>query len=150
MPRFLNGTRYTGDGEDVSLPLAWTGAPANTKELAIVCEDTDAPSPEPWGQWLIYKIPPQVDHLPEALPTDPRLEASLGACQDRNSWSSGKLIGYRGPAPPPGHGTHHYHIMLYALDHELDLEPGNDKHVLMAAMQGHTLSEAKLIGTYQR
>ncbi|MEX0715089.1 MAG: YbhB/YbcL family Raf kinase inhibitor-like protein [Planctomycetaceae bacterium] len=59
-------------------------------------------------------------------------------------------IGYRGPAPPPGHGTHHYHFRLYALDEALDLPPALDKNALLAAMQGHILAEGELVGTYER
>ena len=58
--------------------------------------------------------------------------------------------GYRGPMPPPGHGVHHYHFKLYALDKPLDLKSGIDKHALLAAMQGHILAEGEIIGTYQR
>jgi Raf kinase inhibitor-like YbhB/YbcL family protein len=73
--------RYTGDGEDISPPLAWSGVPEDTKEFAIVCDDPDAPSPEPWIHWLIYKIPPQVNELPEKLPTASRLESPVGTYQ---------------------------------------------------------------------
>jgi Raf kinase inhibitor-like YbhB/YbcL family protein len=78
------------------------------------------------------------------------LEKPIKAFQGRNSWSSGRTIGYRGPAPPPGHGIHHYHFRLYALDDELDLNPGIDKEALLDAMDGHVLDEGELIGTYRR
>ncbi len=143
-------TRYTGDGADVSPPLTWQGAPKETKEFAIVCDDPDAPSQQPWVHWLIYKIPADVHQLPENLPTGSRLESPVTAYQGRNSWSSGQSIGYRGPAPPPGHGRHHYHFKLYAVDQELDLEPGIAKAELMAALKGHVLSEAEIVYTYER
>ena len=60
------------------------------------------------------------------------------------------LIGYRGPAPPKGHGLHHYHFKLFALDGPLDLAPGVDKAALLAAIEGHVIAEGELIGTYQR
>ncbi len=52
--------------------------------------------------------------------------------------------------PPRGHGVHHYHFKLYALDQALDLEPGLDKHDLMMAMSGHILGHGEMVGTYQR
>lgn len=152
--RFANGEsvpqKYTGDGEDMSPPLAWQGAPQGTKEFALVCDDPDAPSPQPWVHWVIYKIPPKVNELPENVPPRSRIESPISAFQGRNSWSSGRTIGYRGPAPPPRHGTHHYHFKLYALDMELDVQPGIDKTSLLKAMQGHVLAEAEVVGTYHR
>jgi hypothetical protein len=70
--------------------------------------------------------------------------------QGHNSWTSGSTIGYRGPAPPPGHGVHHYHFRLYALDTKLPLAEGVDRAALAKAMTGHILAEAELIGTFQR
>ena len=70
-----------------------------------------------------------------------------GATQGLNTWET---VGYRGPAPPPGHGVHHYHFKLYALDAPLGLEPGLDKHELMNAMSGHILGHGELVGTYER
>jgi Raf kinase inhibitor-like YbhB/YbcL family protein len=67
--------------------------------------------------------------------------------QGKNSWGT---IGYRGPAPPKGHGTHHYHFRLHALDAPLRAAPGLDKAGLQKAMQGHVLDEGELVGTYER
>ncbi|MGH7137482.1 MAG: YbhB/YbcL family Raf kinase inhibitor-like protein, partial [Pirellulales bacterium] len=67
-----------------------------------------------------------------------------------NTWKSGKTVGYRGPAPPKGHGVHHYHFHLYALDAPLSLAAKADKKQLLAAMKGHILAEGELVGTYQR
>jgi Raf kinase inhibitor-like YbhB/YbcL family protein len=67
--------------------------------------------------------------------------------QGKNSWST---IGYRGPAPPKGHGVHRYFFKLYALDKALDLPAGLDKPSLQKAMKGHIVAEGELMGTYQR
>ena len=142
--------QFTGDGQDISPQLTWDGVPEGTKELALICDDPDAPTAEPWVHWLIYKIEPTVSELPQGVPSGPRLEQPISALQGRNSWSSGRTIGYRGPAPPPGHGVHHYHFRLYALDQPLDLKPGVDKHALLDAMEGHVLATGELIGTYRR
>jgi|SRR5579872_2967779 len=140
--------KHTGDGDDGSPPLSWTGIPAQAKELALIVDDPDAPTPEPWVHWLLYKIPVETDGLAEKIPPALRVAAPGGALQGKNSWPKG--IGYRGPAPPKGHGLHHYHFKLYALDVQLDLDPGIDKAALMAAFDGHVIAEGELIGTYQR
>jgi len=59
-------------------------------------------------------------------------------------------MGYLGPMPPVGHGVHHYHVKLYALDTDLDLFPGVDKASLLKAMSGHIVAKASLVGTYER
>jgi len=131
--------RYSGEGEDVSPPLSWEDVPAGTQEFALICDDPDAPLPEPWVHWAVYGIPPQARSLPEG---------EVGsAVEGRNSWGR---IGYGGPMPPPGHGVHHYHFRLYALDAPLDLKPGATKGDLLAAMAGHVLAEAEVVGTYRR
>lgn len=142
--------KYTGDGQDISPPLAWDDVPEGSREFALICDDPDAPSSEPWVHWVIYKIPADVRSLAEAIPTEPKLEQPPGALQGLNSWTSGKTVGYRGPAPPKGHGTHHYHFRLYALDSELKLDPKADKAALKRAMKGHILAEGELVGTYAR
>jgi len=141
--------RYSGDGEDISPALSWSGLPEGTKELAIICDDPDAPRPEPWVHWVIYKIASDVSGLAEAVPRQSKLSEPVGAVQGENSWPSGN-IGYRGPLPPAGHGVHHYHFKLYALDSELAVEAGLDKGALLGAMKGHVLAETELVGTYQR
>lgn len=148
---FANGekipTRFTGDGEDVSPVLTWSGVPDGVKELALICDDPDAPTPEPWVHWVIYKIPGGTTGLPERVLTTEGLTEPAGAAQGENSWGT---IGYRGPAPPPGHGVHHYHFKLYALDTTLGVAGGLNKKQLLAAMEGHILAEAEVVGTYQR
>jgi len=141
--------RHTGDGEDLSPPLAWTGLPEGTEELALICDDPDAPTPQPWVHWVLFNLPPSVASLPEGLPRKPRLEAPIAATQGVNSWPTDN-VGYRGPAPPRGHGTHRYHFVLRALDRRLVLPPGVDKAGLMKAMKGHVLATGELVGTYQR
>ena len=139
--------QYTGDGKDISPPLSWSNLPAGTKELALIVDDPDAPTPQPWVHWVIYKIPANLTALPEGIATDPKPPQVPGALQGRNSWSA---VGYGGPAPPRGHGVHHYHFKLYALDAPLTVKPALDKQALLQAMAGHILAEGELIGTYQR
>ena len=158
-PAFAAGqpipAKYTEEGADVSPPLAWSGLPEGTQELALICDDPDAPSPadpgpEPWVHWVIYKIPAGTDALPEGIAKTARPDEPPGALQGENSWSGGQTIGYRGPAPPSGSGTHRYFFKLYALDTELAIEPEQDKGALLEAMSGHVLAEGRLIGTFER
>jgi Raf kinase inhibitor-like YbhB/YbcL family protein len=152
---FANGQpipkKYTGEGADVSPPLAWSNLPEKTKELALICDDPDAQMDEPWVHWVIYKIPASLSGLPEGVPRDPRLKSPPGALQGQNSWPKGKgNVGYRGPMPPPGHGIHHYHFKLYALEAHLPVQPGLDKKTLLGEIHGHVLAEGELVGTYER
>ncbi|GMU21799.1 MAG: UPF0098 protein [Phycisphaerae bacterium] len=139
--------QHTGDGRNISPALSWSGIPAGAKELALIVDDPDAPRPEPWVHWLVYKIPADIKCLREELPPAEHVSSPAGALQGKNSWGG---TGYRGPEPPRGHGIHHYHFKVYALDTKLRTPPGADKATLLAAMEGHVLAEGELIGTYER
>lgn len=131
--------KYSGEGEDISPPLAWTGAPEGAREFALVCDDPDAPTPKPWVHWVVYRLPAGTTALAEGDPG--------GALEGRNDFGR---TGYGGPMPPKGHGTHRYHFRIYALDAPLALEAGATKEELLAAMKGHVLAEGELVGTYKR
>ena len=132
-------TKHTGEGEDVSPPLVWSGLPEGTKEFALICDDPDAPTPKPWVHGVVYKIPADCTSLGED---------NIGkALWGKNSWGRSE---YGGPMPPSGDGPHRYVFRIYALDAELDLKPGATKEQLLKAMEGHILAEGKLTGTYER
>ena len=139
--------QYTGEGKDISPPLSWGGIPAGAKELAMIVDDPDAPTAQPWVHWVIYKMPADTTGLSEGIAASAELSSPAGAAQGKNT--AGR-IGYHGPMPPPGHGVHHYHFKLYALDSKLQLAAGADKEALLKAMKGHILAQGELIGTYQR
>ncbi len=140
--------KYTGEGDDVSPPLSWSDLPEGTQELVLICDDPDAPK-ETWVHWVIYKLPANLTGLPEGIPRQPRLKNPPGALQGRNSWPKDN-IGYRGPLPPPGHGVHHYHFKLYALEAKLVIEPGQDESTVLREFEEHVLGKGDLVGTYQR
>jgi Raf kinase inhibitor-like YbhB/YbcL family protein len=142
--------RFTGEGQDCSPPFRWQRAPQATTEFALICDDPDAPTSEPWVHWLLYNLPPSTQELPEGVPRDGRISTPVNATQGCNSWPKGKNIGYLGPMPPVGHGLHHYHFKLYALDCHLELPPGATKAELLEAMSNHVLATAEIIGTYER
>ncbi|MCD6192813.1 MAG: YbhB/YbcL family Raf kinase inhibitor-like protein [Candidatus Aminicenantes bacterium] len=134
--------KYTCDGDNVSPPLEWSGLPAGTTTLALICDDPDAPMGT-WVHWVVFNIPPETDGLPENVP--PERELKQGGLQGINDF---RKIGYGGPCPPGG--THRYFFKLYALDCRLDLPAGITKAQLMAAMEGHILDQAVLMGRYSR
>ncbi len=141
--------KHTGEGADVSPSLTWKNVPEKAKELVLICDDPDAPTEEPWVHWVIYKIPVGETGLPEGVPRDLRMKHPAGAMQGRNSWPKDN-VGYRGPMPPTGHGTHRYFFRLYALDGHLTIEPGATKKHLLEEIRDHILADGVLMGTYER
>ena len=134
--------RHTCAGENVSPPLAWGDVPATAAALALICDDPDAPMGT-WVHWVLYDLPPDITELTEGVPTQEVLDS--GARQGQNG---SRGIGYTGPCPPSG--THRYYFKLYALDQKVGLSPGATKSQLLAAMEGHILAEAQLMGRYKR
>jgi Raf kinase inhibitor-like YbhB/YbcL family protein len=139
--------RHTGDGEDLSPPLTWSGLPEGTAELALIVDDPDAPVAEPWVHWVLHRIPASSGGLPEGFHGEWVPPGFGGLSQGVNSWNT---VGYRGPAPPRGHGTHRYVFKLYALDAPLDLPARLDKARLLEAIAGRVLAQGEMIGTYER
>jgi Raf kinase inhibitor-like YbhB/YbcL family protein len=138
--------RFTCQGADVSPPLAWSRAPEGAKSLALIVDDPDAPDPRApkmtWVHWVLYNLPVTAKGLSEGVaPT----ALPAGTREGTNDW---KRTGYGGPCPPIG--RHRYFFKLYALDAVLpDLGKPN-KAKLEAAMKGHVLAQAELIGTYEK
>jgi Raf kinase inhibitor-like YbhB/YbcL family protein len=137
---------FTCDGHDRSPPLEWSGAPAATRSYAFIMDDPDAPDPKApkmtWVHWVLYDIPASVNALPPGADSSglpPGTRAGL------NSWKRTK---YGGPCPPIG--RHRYFHKLYALDAPLGDLGHPTVEQLTAAMKGHVLASAELIGTYER
>jgi len=146
---FKDGARiprkYTCDGEDVSPALSWTAPAAKTAELALICDDPDAPRGT-FTHWVLYALPASAASLPENVAKTETLPKLGGAKQGKNS--AGR-IGYMGPCPPSG-PAHHYHFMLYALEEKVDPKPGATAKDLRKAMEGHVLGQTELVGLYGR
>jgi len=144
-PAFAKGeaipSDFSCDGRDVSPALTWTEPPAGTQSFALIMDDPDAPMGT-WVHWVIFNIPASTRNLTEGTPTDPQL--SDGSLQGKTSAGSS---GYHGPCPPSG--THRYFFKLYALDTVLSLSSKADKKELLAAMEGHILANAELMGTFK-
>lgn len=130
-------SRHSCEGEDVSPPLRWTSVPEGTRSLALVLDDPDAPGGV-FTHWVGWRLEPGAGGLDEGEPAP---------SEGRNDFGTS---GYRGPCPPPGHGRHRYAFRLYALDGEPELEAGAAKAQLERAIEGHVLTTAELVGTYER
>jgi len=128
--------KYTCDGTNINPDLMIDDIPANTKSLAIIIDDPDAPNGT-FCHWLIWDIPVKNNIIKEN---------SKPGIQGRNSMHENK---YFGPCPP--NGIHHYHFRVYALDTKLSsLSPNTNRKALLDAMEGHIISSGDLIGLYER
>jgi Raf kinase inhibitor-like YbhB/YbcL family protein len=134
----------TCEGKNKPPHLAWQGAHEHTRSLVLFCEDPDAPNGT-WVHWVVYNIPPSKKDL--TYIHDNKEKLSDGTMQGRNTAGN---VGYDGPCPPSGHGKHHYHFKLYALNTVLSLEPGAAKDAVIKAMKNHIIGQTELIGLYQR
>jgi Raf kinase inhibitor-like YbhB/YbcL family protein len=136
--------RYTGDGANLSPPLEWSDPPPQTKSLALIVEDPDAPGGM-FRHWGLYNIDAGERRLPEGAGDASRGKAGGATVNDFGE------PGYGGPKPPRGHGPHHYHFKLVALDvDKLDLSPSAQASDIWAAARGHILAQTELVGTYAR
>lgn len=133
---------YTCEGDDVSPPLQWSGAPVSTRSYAMICEDPDAPRGT-YVHWVLFNIPGDAVELNRAVPTLPELPS--GARHGQNTAGD---MAYAGPCPPPGN-PHRYFFRLYALDISLNLPQGVTKAELEKAMDQHIVAQGTLMGTYQ-
>jgi len=135
-------TLYTCEGKDVNPPLHISNVPKEAKSLVLIMDDPDVPkSIRPEGisyHWVVFNIEPTLREIQEAT------HKSVGT---RGVNSAGSLI-YRGPCPPDR--EHRYFFKLYALDTTLHLREGASKKEVEAAMQGHIIAKAELMGRYDK
>lgn len=129
--------RFAADGENVSPELRFESVPEGTRSLALCVHDPDAPLVRGFCHWVVTGIPADAGGIPEGG----------GDAFTQGPNTAGEAA-WMGPAPPEGHGTHHYFFELYALDVELD-EP-LDREALMERIDGHVVEQARLLGTYKR
>jgi Raf kinase inhibitor-like YbhB/YbcL family protein len=133
--------RFTCEGDDVSPALEWSDVPAGTQELALTCEDPDAPGKK-FVHWVLWGIDPG------SIKSIGVGDAPSGSRHGRNDFGANA---YGGPCPPPRHGTHHYHFTLYAVGAPISLSEGASIDELRAAIRNNqVLAEASLVGTYER
>lgn len=128
--------KYSCDGNDVNPPLTISDTPEGTKSLVLIHDDPDAPVGT-WVHWLLWNISPDTTEIAEN-------STPSGAVTGKNSWNETK---YGGACPPSG--THRYFFKIYALDTTLNLSPNSKSADIEAAMKGHVLDKAELIGLYR-
>src|SRR4030095_4782705 len=126
--------KYTCEGENINPAISVQNIPQQTKSLALILDDPDAPNGG-FNHWIMWNIDPSATINENSAP----------GTQGKNG--AGK-ISYTGPCPPSG--THHYHFKVYALDTKLDLESGADKTQLENAIKGHIVVSGELIGLYKK
>ena len=131
--------KFSCDGQDISPELQVISLPVGTVTLALIVDDPDAPVGT-WDHWVEFDI--EIESENQLWPED---VVRLGV-RGVNSWN---LLGYGGPCPPQGE-NHRYFFTVFALDTELLIPEGVDSDALRLAMEGHTLGEAQLMGTYGR
>jgi Raf kinase inhibitor-like YbhB/YbcL family protein len=129
--------RHTCEGDDVSPALAWSDPPAESRTLALIVDDPDAPIGT-FTHWIGWNIDPQAGGLAEGEPAP---------AEGRNDFGT---AGWSGPCPPRGHGPHRYFFRLHALDAELELGSRAGREELERALVGHVLATAELMGRYER
>ena len=145
-PAFKEGgtipSKYTCEGINVSIPLAWSGAPFGTKSFALIYDDPDCAG-APFVHWLLYNLPGHHAALAEAFPKEAALPD--GTLQGTNDFGK---VGYGGPCPPTG--SHRYYFKLYALDQILPLHSKARRREVELAMKNHVLDHTQLMGTYRK
>lgn len=149
-PAFAEGAEipveYTCEGADRSPPLRWSGVPGAAKSLALVVTDPDAPDPaapkQTWVHWIVVDLPPRDGSLPAGVAA---ADLPAGAHEGTNDF---KRTGYGGPCPPVG--RHRYVHTLHALDTTLPSLSAPTRAELDAAIAGHVIARAELVGTYQK
>jgi len=127
----------TCDGENLAPPLDWSGVPSQSKSVALICDDPDAPSGT-FTHWVLYNIPPAVHSLDARTPV---------ATEGVNGFGK---IGFGGPCPPKKDPAHHYHFHVYALDVDSLGPAGLSAEDVRKAVNGHVIAEGELVGTYKR
>jgi len=136
------GAKHGYRNQNLSPALAWGEPPAGTKSLALLVDDPDAPAGD-WVHWVLFNLPATARGLTEGVAKE--AQRADGSRQGKNDFGN---LGWDGPAPPSG--THHYHFKLYALDASLSLAAGATKKDLLAAIAGHELGRAELVGTFSK
>ncbi|MGO9674392.1 MAG: YbhB/YbcL family Raf kinase inhibitor-like protein [Methylocella sp.] len=135
---------FTCEGEDVSPPLHWTGAPEGTRSFVLLCDDPDAPAGI-WRHWAVYDLPADRTALPEGAGRRGGIDGFRQALNDFGRPD------YGGPCPPRGHGLHHYHFRLLALSIDRLPVRGNPScRDVEREARKHLVAEAGLVGSYQR
>lgn len=143
-PRQRIPDQFTRQGGNLSPRVEWSGAPADTRSFALVVEDPDAPKGV-FRHWAAYDIAPDTSWLGEGAGSG---ELGSPIRQATNDFGNAH---YDGPQPPPGHGMHHYHFRLFALNVDrLEIPDDASAGDVLAAALDNSIAEADVVGVYSR
>ncbi|MGH9143982.1 MAG: YbhB/YbcL family Raf kinase inhibitor-like protein [Vicinamibacterales bacterium] len=143
--------QYTQEGDDMSPPLAWSGAPASVASYVLIVHDVDASignGTDDLLHWLVWNIPATVTSLHERAP-------ALSQLMDGTRQISATGPYYRGPGAPAAGPQHHYLFDLFALDTMLEVpavgaSPPATRAAVVVAMAGHVRGKASSVGLFKR
>ena len=139
---------FGAGGEDVSPELSWSGFPEATRSFAVTVYDPDAPTASGFWHWAVVDVPGAVTSVPAGAGDDGGEGLPPGAFQLRNDAGLARFLG---AAPPPGHGRHHYHFVVHAVDVDsLGIDGGATPAFLGFNLFSHTLGRARIIATHER
>lgn len=134
-------------GEDRSPQLSWSGAPEGTQSFAVTVYDPDAPTASGFWHWAAFNIPAEVSELPAGAGSPDGASLPDGVVQLKND---GGMVGYVGAAPPPGHGVHHYYVVVHAVDvPSLGIPAEGTPAFLGFNLFSHTLGRATIVAEYE-
>jgi Raf kinase inhibitor-like YbhB/YbcL family protein len=128
--------KFTCDGADTSPPLKIEAVPDSTRALVLIVDDPDAPGGL-FTHWVVWNVDPKASSVPAGK--------APGGTQGTNDFGH---AGYGGPCPPSG--THRYYFKIFALDQQLSLSAGAKRKEVDAAINGHVIGQAQLMGRYVR
>lgn len=135
-------------GEDRSPALSWTGHPSATRSFAVTCYDPNAPTAAGFWHWAVADVPASVTELAAGAGSDDGWLLPEGALTLRNDAG---LHRYLGAAPPEGHGVHHYHFVVHAVDvPRLGIPRDAGGSYLGFLLFSHTLARATIVAEYER
>lgn len=130
-------SEYTCDGKDLAPVLKISGVPQDSKSLALIVDDPDAPMGT-WVHWVVYNIPANTTEI----------DAKKLPAGTKQGMTDFGRIGWGGPCPP--NGTHRYFFKVYAINEKTNLAGGLTKSQLESAIRKNVIEKAELIGLYKR
>ncbi len=140
-PNFNNYSKipeeFSCTWDDIHPELHFTNIPKNTKSLALIMDDQEAPWWE-WIHWMIWNI----------LPTTENIEKDNNPMQSTTWLNSFWEYKYWWPCPPSW--THKYSFTLYALDTVLNIAESSSKKEILYAMSWSIIENAILVGKFSK
>lgn len=139
---------FGAGGQDVSPHLSWSGFPPETRSFVVTVYDPDAPTASGFWHWAVVDLPATVTELPTGAGDETGSGLPAGAFQLRPD--GGRIRGYVGAAPPPGHGPHRYFTVVHAVDVDtLGIDDTATPAYLGFNLFFHTLARATIVPWYE-